>query len=97
MRRRFWRLVAERIESGDTQALDRALATLDRWKHQSGVVAAEPYYLRWRSLIESGAAEVIVQLRAEGDDADTMRSCAPFLDVVSQAERAALLADRRSG
>ena len=91
MRRRFWRLVAERIESGDIQALDRAIERLDRWRLQSGVTAADRYYMRWRALISAGVPAVIEQLRANGDDADTMRSCSPFLDVISQEEREALL------
>lgn len=95
IRRRFWALVAQHIENGDIQALDRAAARLDHWKRQSGVTAADRYYERWRALIATGVSAVIGQLRADGDDADTMRSCSPFLDVVSQEERAALLEDRK--
>lgn len=84
--------MADRIESSDSQALARALTRPDRWLAQSGVSAAERYRRRWRDLIAEGVPATTAQLRADGDDADTMRSCAPFLDVVSPAERATLLA-----
>ena len=83
--------MAERIESSDPQALARAIARLDHWHAQSGPSAAERYRRRWRALIAQGVSATITQLRADGDDADTMRSCAPFLDVISPEERVTLM------
>lgn len=94
-RRQYWGLVADRIERRDPDALMRGLHRLDLWAERNGRTAADTYYARWRALIMAGPAAVVRQLRASGDDADTMRSCAPLQDVISQAERLTLLQRQR--
>jgi hypothetical protein len=66
----------------------RALATLERWERDGSIHPA--HAVPWREALESGVAATCALLLAEGDAADTLRSCTPFAGVVSPRDRWAL-------
>ncbi|MHB8912168.1 MAG: hypothetical protein ACYC42_05900 [Lysobacter sp.] len=87
--RRFWNIVADRIEC-DPGALVRGRAQLVYWRTLRGATASERYWRSWDALIDAGVLAVTAKLRERTEDGDTMRSCAPFMDVVGHRERWAL-------
>lgn len=94
--RRFWALVADRL-ADDPGALERGRQQLAYWRHLRGRTPSDRYWQRWNALIDTGVSAVVAKLHEPGSDGDTMRSCAPFLDVVPNRERWALYSRARAG
>lgn len=86
--RRYWNLVADRLETDRTgDLLRRGQAQLHQWRQSRPAAASERYWDRWDALIQQGPRAVVSMLRDPSDEADTMRSCAPFVGAVSHQER----------
>jgi len=92
----FWSLVADRIEGRDPGALERGRRRLQRWRTINSPSASDRYWDEWESRINEGIQAVVRQLRDPSERGDVLRSTAPFLDVVSQAERLQFLESARS-
>ena len=90
--RLYWNLVADRLEIDASGALlRRGQRQLAHWRHARPGAASERYWARWDALIAEGTRAVVSVLRSTSDESDTLRSCAPFLGVVTNQERWHLL------
>lgn len=74
----------------DSELLCKARDTLDRWRAQRGTTASDPYFDKWRALLDQGPDAVERSVCAETDEAATLRSMSPLGFVLSPEERHAL-------
>lgn len=83
-------LVAEKLRA-DPGLLDRARATLARWRATPS--HADRYFAEWASILDRGLEATLAALAEETDHADDLRKCSPFAGVPSDEERRAILAE----
>lgn len=85
----FHRRAVARLRN-DEVLLEKARATLDRWRAQRGTTASDPYFEQWRKLLDQGPDAIERQVCADSDSAAALRSVSPLGFVLSASERAAL-------
>lgn len=85
----FHRRAVARLRN-DEVLLEKARATLDRWRAQRGTTASDPYFEQWRKLLDEGPDAIERQVCADSDSAAALRSVSPLGFVLSASERAAL-------
>jgi hypothetical protein len=83
-------IIADRIEA-DPSLREKALAILDRW--QQDKTAADPYYEKWRALLNGPLADLLAMMRSSSEEATAMRQAAPFAGptFIAQEERLILI------
>ncbi|HSV45827.1 MAG TPA: hypothetical protein VLJ58_08570 [Ramlibacter sp.] len=74
----------------DRSLLDRAVATLDRWRAQRGATNSDPYFEEWRTLLEQGVDVLEGSVCTDSDHAAALRNVSPLGFALSPHERAAL-------
>ncbi|MEJ7745235.1 MAG: hypothetical protein WKF61_00455 [Luteimonas sp.] len=90
--RLYWDLVADRLETDASGTLlRRGQVQLEQWRRARPGAASERYWAQWDTLIAQGVRVVVTALRGTSEESDTLRSCAPFLGVVTNQERWNLL------
>jgi len=82
------RAVVRLRENGEL--LGKARETLARWKVQRGATASDPYFARWRDLLDQGLDAIEQNVCADTDAAAALRSVSPLGFVLSPQERMAL-------
>lgn len=89
-RRAFWAIAADRLQANPKGlAAGRAiLLAQERTAPHTGLGCL--YRKMWLDIIAAGLQPTLDALRAEGDEADTMRSRSPFGWLVTARERAGL-------
>jgi hypothetical protein len=85
----FHRRAVARLRK-DKGLLEKARATLGRWRAQRGTTASDPYFEQWRKLLDEGPDAIELQVCADSDSAAALRSVSPLGFVLSATERAAL-------
>jgi hypothetical protein len=88
------RLAVSRLREKPAE-IERARRLLQRWREQDGTTRSDPYWDEWERLLEAGPEAIERVVCAEGDHAAVLRSVSPLGILVSQGERAALIADAR--
>ena len=74
----------------NSELLDKARDTLERWRAQRGVTASDPYFEQWRALLDQGPDAVERSVCTDTDAAAALRSVSPLGFVLSPEERMAL-------
>lgn len=74
----------------DSDLLEKARETLNRWREQRGVTASDPYFEQWRALLDQGPEAVERGVCADTDAAAALRSVSPLGFVLTPEERMAL-------
>ena len=85
----FHRVAVERL-ANSPENVNKALATLQRWKSQRGVTASDIYLEEWRVLLTGELDALKSRVCAHNDAAATLRNVSPLGFLLSQAERQAL-------
>jgi hypothetical protein len=88
-RRRLWNQIARKLESS-RESIGLPLANIERWLKQ-GRLHTSPL-LDWRNRLteaqtsDEALTSLLVFLRADNNDAEPLKSCSPFVGLLSQAE-----------
>ena len=82
------RAVARLRENGEL--LCRARDMIDRWRAQRGATASDPYFDKWRVLLDQGPDAIERSVCVDSDQAATLRGVSPLGFVLSPGERHAL-------
>ena len=88
-RRRLWNQIARKLESS-RGSIDLPLANIERWLKQ-GRLHTSPL-LDWRNRLTKAQTSdeafnsLLAFLRADNNDAEPLKSCSPFVGLLSQAE-----------
>lgn len=78
------------------ELLATAKETLGRWRAMEPQSAADRYLDAWGTLLEAGLQPTLAMLVEETEWAADLRQCSPFTRVLSQEERAEVLAGWRA-
>jgi hypothetical protein len=88
-RSRLWNQIAHKLESS-RESIDLPLANIERWLKQ-GRLHTSPL-LDWRNRLTKARVSdeafdsLLAFLRADNCDAEPLKSCSPFVGLLSQAE-----------
>jgi len=88
-RRRLWNQIACKLESS-RESMQVPLANIERWLSQ-GRLHKSPL-LQWRSRLQEAQQSdesmrnLLAFLRADNADSETLKSCSPFVGLLSQTE-----------
>ncbi len=88
-RRRLWNQIAHKLESS-RDCIGLPLANIERWLKQ-GRLHPSPL-LEWRHRLtqaqrsDEAMASLLAFLRKDNHDSETLKSCSPFVGLLSQAE-----------
>ena len=88
------RLAVTRLRA-DRGRIQSLLDTIRRWRRQNGPTNSDPYMDQWERLLRQGVDAVEAAICIDSDAAATLRSCSPMGSLITQAERAELLAQSR--
>jgi hypothetical protein len=85
----FHQVAVERL-ADSPENVNKALATLQRWKDQRGVTASDLYLEEWRVLLTGEISALKNRVCAYNDSAATLRNVSPLGFLLTSAERQAL-------
>ena len=71
------------------------IAQLAHWRAMSGPTRSDIYWNEWEDLLEGSVDELALAVCADTDHATVLRSVSPMSVLITQAERAQLLAQSR--
>jgi hypothetical protein len=85
------RAVAAKLRR-DPSLINNVWETLTRWREMDPRSAADTYLDEWAELLRAGLEPTLAMLEDDGDHAADLRQCSPFTRVLTQDERAQVLA-----
>ena len=75
--------------------VDEARALLSRWRTQDAATRSDSYWDEWERLLAAGPDALEAAVCGDGDHPAALRSVSPLGVLLTQRERAALLAQAR--
>lgn len=97
--RSLWlhRVVVSHLIIDPDRVMQMANETLDRRIAKSDYNGSpKRYYLRWKEILRSGVEATAEVLTDVTEESDVLRSCSPFVGVISQSERQRILESFKS-